>query len=220
MTGAPHVRIRVFAADDHPIVLGGVKAIIAADDGLELVGEAEDGVTALQRALHLRPDVAVLDQSMPGLDGIEVARQLIASRTGCRVIMLTVSEDGASIRHLLSMGVSGYVLKSSATVELARGVRAVAAGGVYLDPAIAAQARVTDAPPLRSAAPCCELSAREVEVLRLAAAGYSNKIIAARLQIGPKSVETYKGRGMTKLGFQSRVEVIRYALSQGWLTEA
>ncbi len=214
-------RLRVFLADDHPVVLAGMKALVAADAALEVVGEARDGRTALRLATELRPDVAVLDLSMPGLNGVEVARQLRVDCPHCRILALTVHEDGAYLRQLLEIGAVGYVLKRSAAEELIRAIHAVAAGGIYLDPAIAG--RVVGPGPARpaeSAAPgAADLSEREIEVLRLTAGGHSNKTIAGQLGIGLKTVDTYKARGMAKLGFRSRVEVVRYALGKGWLTD-
>ena len=106
---------RVFVADDHPLVLEGMKALIAADSGLELIGQARDGASALQGAIELRPDVAVLDLSMPGLNGIEVAERLLEKCPQCRILMLTVHEDPAYLRKLLDVGGAGYLLKRSAT---------------------------------------------------------------------------------------------------------
>jgi DNA-binding NarL/FixJ family response regulator len=214
--------LRVYLADDHPVVLAGMKALVVSDPGLEVVGEARDGRTALRQAIALRPDVAVLDLSMPGLNGVEVARQLIAACPHCRVLVLTVHEDGAYLRQLLETGVVGYVLKRSATEELIRGIHAVAGGGIYLDPAIAGRAVGQAAHRALASADSSagtDLSAREIEVLRLTAGGHSNKTIAARLLIGVRTVDTYKARAMVKLGFQNRVEVVRYALSKGWLTD-
>ncbi|MBB1093214.1 response regulator [Rhodopseudomonas pseudopalustris] len=215
-------RLRVFLADDHPVVLSGMKALVAGDPAIEIVGEASDGPNALRRAIELKPDVAVLDLSMPGLNGIEVARKFLAACPECRVLVLTVHEDGAYLRQLLDLGVSGYVLKRSATEELIRGIHAVGSGGIYLDPAIAGRAIGRAAPHASDSeehSAVSELSTREIEVLRLAAVGHSNKTIAAKLQIGAKSVETYKARGMAKLGFHNRVEVVRFALSMGWLAD-
>jgi DNA-binding NarL/FixJ family response regulator len=214
--------LRVFLADDHPLVLDGIKAFLCADDGLELVGEARDGLNAVRHAIELQPDVAVLDLSMPGLNGIEVAAKLLQACPQCRVLILTVHEDAAYLRQLLDLGVAGYILKRSATEELRRAIRAVAAGGIYLDPSIAA--RAVGRPPARqqadrgvNASP--DLSPREIDVLRLTAIGHSNKSIANTLHIGVKSVDTYKARAMEKLGFRNRVEVIRFALSKGWLSD-
>jgi DNA-binding NarL/FixJ family response regulator len=216
------IPVRVFLADDHPVVLAGMKAMIVADSGLELVGEARDGRTALRQALNLRPDVAVLDLSMPGLNGVEVARQLLEACPQTRVLVLTVHEDAAYLRQLLETGVGGYVLKRSAPEELIRGIHAVATGGLYLDPAIAGRAVGQNAqrtPNGADATATTDLSAREIDVLRLTAVGHSNKTIAARLLIGVKTVDTYKARAMAKLGFQSRVEVVHYAMSKGWLND-
>ncbi len=133
-------RLRVFFADDHPIVLDGIRALIAENERLDLVGYALDGPTALRRAIDLRPDVAVLELSMPGMSGIDVAKKLIAACPNCRVLLLTVHEDAAYLRQALETGAVAYVLKRSATDALNRAIHAVAAGGVYLDPAIAGRA--------------------------------------------------------------------------------
>ncbi len=220
MNLATLARLRVFVADDHPLILDGIKALVSADPALELVGEARDGPTALARATDLKPDVAVLDLSMPGLNGIEVSRKLLAACPACRILILTVHEDDGYLRKLLALGVAGYVLKRSAPEELRRGIHAVSAGDVYLDPAIAGRAigrKAALLPGKSLAGAIAELSAREVDVLRLAALGHSNKAIAAMLEIAVKSVDTYKARAMEKLGFKSRVEVIRFAATKGWL---
>jgi DNA-binding NarL/FixJ family response regulator len=215
-------KLRVFLADDHPIVLAGVKALVMADDGLELVGEARDGRTALKLAIELNPDIAVLDISMPGLSGTKVAEQLRVACPHCKVLALTVHEDRGYLRQLFEVGVVGYVVKRSATDELIRAIRVVAAGGIYLDPSIAGKVlgaghqSAADRPPGLNA----DLSEREIEVIKLTAAGHSNKAVAAELKIGVKTVETYKARAMEKLGFQTRVELVRYALARGWLGDA
>jgi len=134
MDGRANPRLRVFLADDHPLVLRGMKMLIANDAGLELVGEAADGPSALERAIELKPDVAVLDLWMPGLKGLDVARQFLSACPTSRVLVLTVHEDEAYLRKVLQFGITGYILKRSATDELARGIHAVAAGDLYLDP--------------------------------------------------------------------------------------
>lgn len=215
--------LRIFIADDHPVVLSGMKMLIAAEPGFEIVGEAGDGPTALRRALELQPDLAIFDLSMPGLYGMEVIQKYLAARPKARVLVISVQEDGANLRRLLKLGVAGYILKRSATDELIRGIHAVAKGGLYLDPAIAGQAVGRVAPaatPDVDGGAISHLSSRELEVLRLASVGHSNKVISARLQVGPKSVETYKARAMDKLGFSNRVELIRFALGMGWLESA
>jgi DNA-binding NarL/FixJ family response regulator len=206
-------------ADDHPIVLEGVKALVTADPGMEVVGEARDGVTAMRLATELMPDIAILDISMPGLNGVKVAEMLRTACPDCKVLILTVHEDSSYMRQLLEVGIAGYVLKRSASDELIRAIVAIAAGGLYLDPAIAGKAIIVGTP--RSADPVtanpADLSSREIEVLRLTASGHSNKSMAAELLISVKTVETYKARAMDKLGFKTRVELVRYVMSRGWL---
>ncbi|MBB4200312.1 DNA-binding response regulator [Rhodoblastus sphagnicola] len=215
-------KLRVFLADDHPVVLAGIKSLLVADPGIEVVGEAGDGPAALAMAKELNPDVLVLDLSMPGLNGVEVARDMRAASPQCKVLVLTVHEDRSYVRKLLEVGVAGYVLKRSAAADLPHAVHAVAAGGTYLDPAIAGQLVDSVVNPSRVDATenAVDLSEREVDVLRLTALGHSNKAIANLLKLGVKSVETYKARAMDKLGFHGRVELVGYALRRGWLTAA
>jgi len=214
--------LRVFLADDHPVVLAGIKALVTADVSLEVVGEAADGRTALRLATELKPDIAILDISMPGLNGVKVAELLRAACPSCRILALTVHEDRGYLRQLLELGISGYMLKRSAAEDLLRAIRAVAKGGIYLDPAVAGKAMGVTAPRTTrmDSQETADLSEREIDVLRLTASGHSNKSMASELRIGVKTVETYKARAMEKLGFQTRVELVRYAVSKGWLTEA
>jgi len=218
MTQAP---VRILMVDDHPIVLAGLKALVGADPDFAIAGEARDGRTALRMALQLMPDVVVLDISLPEMNGIELVTALRAQRPECRVLVLTVHEERAYLRQLVELGVRGYLLKRSAADELLRAIHAVAAGGMYLDPAIAG--KLVGGLAFGAAVPgtgqIAELSDREADVLRLVAGGHSNKAISARLGISVKTVETYKARAMEKLGFRSRVEVVRYAAAQGWLKE-
>jgi DNA-binding NarL/FixJ family response regulator len=213
--------LRILMADDHPIVLAGLKALVQGDPGLEIVGEARDGRTARRLASSLRPDVVVLDISLPEMNGAEVARALLEEQPECRILVLTVHEDRATLRQLLDIGVAGYLVKRSAADELLRAIHAVAAGGTYLDPAIAGKLVGSGAAgSSRSPGePTVELSERETDVLRLIANGHSNKEISARLAISVKTIETYKARAMDKLGFKTRVDVVRYAASRGWLRD-
>ena len=170
---------------------------------------------------ELQPDAAVLDIGMPGLNGLEVAQAMRTETPDTRVIILTVHEDRAYLRQLLEAGVSAYLLKRSAAEELVRAIHAVAAGGLYLDPAVAGKVIGTatrTAPNLPLGAPP-ELSERENEVLHLVAEGHTSKEISSRLAISVKTVETYKARAMEKLGFKTRVDVVRYAADRGWLHE-
>jgi DNA-binding NarL/FixJ family response regulator len=216
-------RIRVALADDHPVVLAGVKALLAAAPEVTLVGEAGTGSAALQLFRETRPDVAVIDISLPDLNGLELARRLAEACPDVKLLALTVHEDRAYIQPLLQAGARGYLLKRSAAEDLVRAIRAVAAGGVYLDPAVADKA-LSDVARLGGAGPVAAsddeaLSQREGEVLRLTARGFSNKEIDGRLDVSVKTIEKYKARASEKLGLRTRAEIVRYGASHGWLDE-
>ena len=209
--------LRVFIVDDHPVVRNGLNALIAGTEGMVVVGEAVDGETAVRRAAELRPDVVVMDLSMPGLSGIEAARRIREECPEVRVVALTAHEDRGYLQQVMAAGASGYVLKRTATDELIGAIRHAAAGNTYLDPAVAGQLVAgSGAFVLEADAP--ELSQWEEKVLQEIAQGYSNKQIAARLKISVKTVETYKSRAIEKLGARSRVDIVRYAAGRGWLS--
>jgi DNA-binding NarL/FixJ family response regulator len=212
--------LRILMADDHPIVLAGLKALVQAESSLQIVGEAQDGRMVLKLAAALRPDVIVLDVWMPEMNGTEVARTLLAELPECRILVLTIHEDRATLRQLLELGVAGYLVKRSAASELVRAIHAVAAGGTYLDPLIAGKIVGATQGTSRSArGQMIELSDRETDVLRLIAFGHSNKEISAKLACSLKTIETYKARAMEKLGYKTRVDIVRHAMSMGWLSE-
>lgn len=204
--------IKVFLADDHPMILTGMRALLAEQPDIAVIGEAGDGRTALARITGHCPDVAVIDLSMPGLNGIELMQAIYATCPECRCVVLSVHEDRVYVRRLLELGASGYVAKRSAAVELVRAVRTAAQGRIYLDPAVAGQALGPTGPGLGVA-----LTGREAEVLRLGLSGHSNKEIATLLGIAVKTVESHKAHATGKLGFDSRVELLRFAVAQGWL---
>jgi DNA-binding NarL/FixJ family response regulator len=211
-------RIRVALADDHPVVLAGVKALIQAAPEMELVGDAADGNTALALILETSPDVVVMDISMPGLTGLELVQRVAQERAAVKVLVLTVHEDRAYVQRVLSAGARGYLLKRSAAEELVRAIRAVHGGGLYVDPAIAGKFVHVDAGEGVSGEGLA-LSEREEEVLKLAAQGHTNKEAAARLGLSIKTVESYKARAMEKLGLKTRAEIVRYGLARDWLSE-
>jgi DNA-binding NarL/FixJ family response regulator len=213
-------KTRIVLADDHPIVLDGLRNLVRAEDDFELVGEAGSGFAALKVIRETHPDIAVLDISMPEVNGIVVSRRLAGEMPDVRVLVLTLHEDRAYLNQALEAGVRGYILKRSAVENLVQAIRAVMVGGIYVDPAIAG--RVFDgqraaARPSTSKGAAPALTERETDVLKMAALGFTNKEIAARLDVGVKSVETYKARGLEKLGLKSRAELVRYASGQGWL---
>jgi DNA-binding NarL/FixJ family response regulator len=211
---------RIALCDDHPIVLAGLQNLIASDPDFEMVGTATSGLSALKLIVDKLPDIALIDISMPELNGIALARKLAEDAPSVRVMVLTVYEDRAFLRQALDAGVRGYLLKRSAAENLIQAARAVLTGGIYVDPAIVDRVFVNNAPrqgrngdkPMMPA-----LTERESEVLKLTALGFTNKETARRLDIGVKSVETYKARGLEKLGLSTRAELVRYASAEGWL---
>jgi two-component system response regulator NreC len=214
--------LRIFLADDHSVMRQGLRALVSAQADMNVVGEADNGRTALLRASELKPDVVVMDVSMPELNGIQVTERLKRVCPKIKVLVLTAHDDSGYLRQLLEVGASGYVLKKVAAEELISAIRVVAAGGVYLDPSLAERvvSGYVGKRRLRGAQPSISLSEREAEVLRLVAWGYTNKEVAAYLSISVKTVETHKSNLMGKLDLKSRVEMVRYALRQGWLREA
>lgn len=205
-------RASVILADDHPFILLALKQLVAAEDSLELVGEAVTGIDALSLVRSVTPDIAVVDVGMPGMNGIVLARKIREERPTVKVLILTGHEDEGHVRQALSAGACGFILKRSATTTLIPAVRAVLAGGTFVDPL------VTSRDARDEVALAAELSPREREVLRLTALGHATKEIAQSMAIGSKSVETYRSRALEKLGLKSRAEIVQFALSEGWLS--
>ena len=215
-------KLRVLLAEDHAVVRDGLRSLIEGQADMAVVGEAEDGETACREAKECAPDVVVMDISMPRLNGAQATERLRRESPAARVLVLTAYEDKSYLRQLLAAGASGYLLKRAAANELVHAIRTVAAGGVYIDPALAGKvvdSFVRQRSPGEERRPGPDLSEREVEVLRLIAWGYSYKEIAAQLGIGVRTVETYKTRLMEKLELRSRADIVRYAVQQGWLQE-
>jgi DNA-binding NarL/FixJ family response regulator len=214
-------KLRVLLADDHEMIREGLKLLLNSQPDMECVGEASNGRVAVERVCELLPDLVVMDVSMPELNGLQATKKIKATCPQVKVLALTRHTDDGYLQQLLKAGVSGYVLKQSAADELVRAIRAVAAGNVYLDPAIAQKvvgAYVGKTAPDGAVLPT-DLSDREREVLRMIAWGYSNKEIASRLEISVKTVEVHKANSMRKLGMCSRIDIVRYALLQGWLQD-
>ncbi|MBV8857478.1 MAG: response regulator transcription factor [Acidobacteria bacterium] len=212
-------KLRVFLADDHAVIRDGLRMLVNSQPDMEVVGEAADGREALARVRELLPDVAVLDISMPLLNGFQATERIRECCPQVKVLTLTRHADDGFVQQLLKAGSTGYVLKQSASDVLLAAVRAVAAGGTYLDPSVAGKVLggLTRARVRPGAAPAAELSERESSVLRLVAWGHSNKEIAAQLGISVKTVEAHKANAMEKLNMKGRTDIVRYALLQGWL---
>ncbi len=213
--------IRVLLADDHAVLRAGLRALLATQPDLEVVGESGEGGEAVRLTESLRPDVLLLDVTMPGNERLAALRAARQRAPQTRVLLLTMHEDESLLREALGLGAVGYVLKKAAESELLTAIRAVARGEAYIDPALTkvmidgylGREEHTAA----SAALPGGLSPREVDVLRLTAEGYANKEIAEKLSISVKTVETHKAHIAEKLGTKSRVEWLRLARAMGLL---
>jgi DNA-binding NarL/FixJ family response regulator len=210
---------RILVADDHAIVRQGLKLLIDSQADMRVVAEATDGTAVLELAEEIKPDVVVMDVSMPGMNGLLATRALKARQPDVTIVALTRHDDETYLEELLRAGASAYVLKQSAPTDFLQAIRAVAAGGIYIDPAMAS--RVADGllagKGQVSVATSSKITERESEVLRLVAVGHTNAEIATRLDISVKTVEVHKMNAMRKLGLTGRVDVIRYGVLQGWL---
>jgi DNA-binding NarL/FixJ family response regulator len=200
----------------------GLRMVLDREANMEVVGEADDGLAAIRLAQTLKPDVVVMDVSMPELNGLQATEVLKRSLPGTKILILTRHADGSYVRRLLRAGANGYVLKQSAAEELVRAIRRTVAGQKYLDPAITDQAigNISAGSGKAGAAGSTSLSKREEAVLQFIALGFLSKEIAARLGISIKTVETHKANAMLKLGMKSRIDIVRYAMLQGWLRES
>lgn len=212
-------KIRILLADDHGLVRRGARAVLQSQRGWKVVGEAATGREAVEKAIELKPDVAVIDIGMPELDGVEAARQIKQALPDTKILMLTMHESDQIVRRALNAGAQGYLLKSDLTDCLTKAVKCILEGQYYLTP------KVTEimmggflepgSKPRQAENPKAQLTPREVQIVGLLAAGQSNKEIAALLGITVRTVETHRARIMLKLGLHSLAGVIHYAMRSG-----
>ncbi len=214
-------KLRILLADDHRILREGLRLLIDSQPDMLVVGEAADGKEVLLKARDLKPDVVIMDLSMPELNGLQATARLKAEHPHLKVVALTAHEDEGYLSQLCQAGAAGYVLKRSAGEELIQAIAAVAGGGVHFEAGLASKAlaRKMGGASAARESHTAELSDREKEVLTLLAWGYSNKEIAGDLGLSVKTVETYKVRIGEKLGLRSRTQLVQYALRQGWLDD-
>ena len=214
-------KLSILLADDHKIVREGLRMLVNAQADMEVVGEADNGRMAITVVRQLEPDVVVMDVSMPELNGLEATERLKRLCPGIKILVLTRHADDGYLQRMLQAGASGYVLKRSASEELVRAIRYVVAGKTYLDPEVTATVvgSAVGRHIARGSPPKKTLSLREGEVLRLVARGYLNKEVAARLEISIKTAEAHKANAMQKMGMKSRIDIVRYAVLEGWLDD-
>jgi two-component system response regulator NreC len=206
------VPIRILIADDHVLVRSGVRALLAADSDLEVVGEAGSGEETLRLAASLEPDLVLLDVTMPETSGIVTARRLKVAHPDLVVLFLTMHEDEDLLHEALSTGAAGYVVKRAEATELFQAIRAAMGGDIYVHPAMTrGLLRQPVATQRRRGTPAKALTRRETEVLRLLARGNTNRQIAGILGLSPRTVESHRANLMGKLGLESRVELVDYA---------
>jgi DNA-binding NarL/FixJ family response regulator len=213
--------IRILIAEDHAMVREGLKLLIDSQPHMQVIGEAENGQAAVERSQELAPDIVLMDVTMPEMNGLKATEKLRQECPHIKVLALTRHKDQGYLHEMMRAGAAGYVLKQNTAAELIHAIDAVASGGNYLDPAIAGKliGRCIGGQAKMNSETQGELSPREADVLRLIAWGYSNKEIAARLDISIKTVEAHKANSCRKLGLQSRIDIVRLAFLQGWLDE-
>jgi two-component system response regulator NreC len=210
----------ILLVDDHAMFRAGIKALLEAEGRLQVVGEASSGDEAVDRVRELKPDVVIMDLSMPGSNGLEATRRIAALELDTKVLVLTVHAEEEYLVPVVEAGASGYLTKTSADNDLIEAIKVVARGEVYLPPkATTLLLQRYKASESEEGASLHDLSTREQEVLALTAEGYSSREIGKKLFISPKTVDTYRSRIMDKLGLNHRSELVRFALRVGLLKE-
>lgn len=209
---------RVLLADDHAVLRSGLRLLLTSQNQYEIVGEASSGTETLSLAEQLQPDLILLDLSMPALGGLDALPMLRKLSPSTRILVLTMHDDAQYLRQALKLGASGYVLKKAADTELLAAVRSVLRGEVYVHPSmtrILLEDLLPDAKMMNSENAWDHLSEREQEVLKMVALGHTSAEIAEQLSLSTKTVETYRARGMEKLGLRTRAALVRFALQEG-----
>jgi two-component system response regulator NreC len=204
-------RTRVLIADDHALVRSGLRALLEAQPGIQVVGEAEDGAAALERCRNLKPDIVIMDLAMPGRGGINATEDIRRECPGTKVVVLTMHDDEAYVRLARLAGAGGFVLKKALATELIRAIQAVRVGQTYFP------ATTFSPVPKAGVAPLDLITDREREVLTLIALGHTTVAIGDKLHISEKTVETHRAHIIAKLGLRTRADLVRFALEHGLL---
>lgn len=212
---------RILLADDHSVLRSGLRLLLESQPDIQVVGEASTGFEALAVAEKLQPDLILLDLSMPGLGGLDVLPRLKEILPRVKILILTMHEDSQYLKQAIQRGASGYILKKAADVELISAIETVMDGEMYVHPTMT-KSLLEDLLPNSGENESIELwdslSDREQEVLKLVALGYTSAEIAGQLSLSAKTVETYRARGMEKLGLRTRAALVRYALKNGLIS--
>ena len=214
-------KLRILLAEDHQTVREGIKLLVNAQPDMEVICEVGDGEQAIKESTRLKPDLLVMDISMPTMNGLKATKKLRELLPDIKILTLTRHTDDGYLKQLIGAGANGYVLKQSAPTDLLQAIRTVAAGNAYLDPSLTRKVMggyVSRAESVRGESKG-DLTDREEEVLRLISFGYSNKEIGSRLDVSVKTVEAHKANAMRKLGISSRIDIVRYAILQNWLQD-
>lgn len=212
--------IRVLIADDHGVLRAGLYALLAGEPDLEVIAEADNGATAVRLATDLKPDIILMDVSMPDMTGIEATRLINRVLPATKVLILTVHEDNILVREAIEAGASGYILKRAVKSELIGAIQAVRRGDLYVHPSMTRSLLLHPEPqpePAHRSGLLDDLTPREKEVLQLIAQGYTNTQISDKLAISVRTVEYHRGNVMSKLALESRVDLVRFAAEHGLL---
>lgn len=211
--------LNVVLAEDHSTVREGIKMLVNAQLDMRVVGEASNGSNAIETVREKRPDVVVMDISMPEMNGLKATKKLKAEFPKVKILTLTRHADDSFLEQLIAAGANGYVLKQSAPTELINAIRTVGGGNSYLDPTLTNKVMGGFFSRGLRGERQTEMTGREAEIVRLIAWGFSNKEIASRLGLSVKTVEAHKANAMRKMNMRGRIDIVRYAILQGWLED-
>jgi len=212
--------IRILIADDHGVIRAGLRALLADFPDITVVGEASDGSEAIAKVIELKPDIVLMDLSMPNIGGIEATRQLSQAEPAVRILILTVHEDESLLKEVIRIGAAGYIIKRASQEDLLHAIRVVARGDLYVHPAMTRSLFSEPSQVSQKTSDVETLTLREIEVLQLLAKGCTNRQIAEQLSLSPRTVEGHRANLAGKLGLRSRVELVEYAEKHGLMKMA
>jgi len=210
--------VKVALIDDHPIVRQGLRNLLQTEPSFQIVAEADDGITGLELVQRVRPDVLIVDLMMPGLNGLDLIKQVLKRLPRLRIVVLSMQSADSYVVEALQSGAAGYVLKETGPGEIIQAIKAVAAGDRYLSPKLAGRVLDSSSGRKKIADPYDTLTPREREILHLIIEGHTNVQIAARLVLSPRTVELHRSRIMKKLDLHNQTDIFRYALERGILS--